>query len=94
MSEAFNLLLELIFKKMRMSHIYQPSVLIGLLTNNGEATTEKVAKRLLGRDQSQVYYYKHAIKSIVRKVLTQSRKVTKKNDKYYLNGVGDPSQSG
>ena len=94
MSEAFDLLSEFILKKMRMSHIYQPSMLIELLTNNGEATTEEVAKQLLGRDQSQVDYYKHVTKSMVGKVLTQSRKITsKKDDKYYLNGFGDLSQS-
>ena len=80
MSEAFDLLSEFILKKMRMSHIYQPSMLTDLLTNNGEATTEEVAKQLLGRDQSQVDYYKHVTKSMVGKVLTQSRKITSKKD--------------
>ena len=94
MSEAFDLLSEFILKKMKISRMYQPSMLIGLLTNNGEATTEEVAKQLLGRDQSQVYYYKHVIKSIVGKVLTQIRKMTSKKDgKYYPNGFGDSSQS-
>ena len=42
---------------MRMSHIYQPVMLLKLLQNKGRASTEDIAKALRARDASQVEYY-------------------------------------
>ena len=36
--------------QMRMSHVYQPVMLLELLRNDGLATTEQVAKALLSYD--------------------------------------------
>jgi len=94
MSDSFDSLSDFILNKMRMSHIYQPAMLIELLSSNGTATTEQIAKQLLSRDQSQVDYYKHVTKSMVGKVLTQSRGITTKTgDLYYLNDFEDLSES-
>ncbi|MDA9625466.1 HIT domain-containing protein [Luminiphilus sp.] len=74
---------------MRMSHIYQPVMLIELLRNRGTATTEEIARALLGRDRSQVEYYEHITKNMVGKVLTKSRGVTSRDksaDSYSLIG--------
>ena len=59
-------------EQMRMSHIYQPVMLQVLLMNGGMATTEEVAKALLGYDRSQVEYYEIRTKNMVGKVLTQN----------------------
>ena len=94
MSDSFDSLSDFILNKMRMSHIYQPAMLIELLSSNGRATTEQIAKQLLSRDQSQVDYYKHVTKTMVGKVLTQSRGITTKTgDTYYLNDFEDLSDS-
>ncbi len=68
-------------EQMRMSHIYQPVMLQVLLMNGGTATTEEVAKALLGYDRSQVEYYEIRTKNMVGKVLTQ-------------NGVIEPIKDG
>jgi ATP adenylyltransferase len=67
--------------QMRMSHVYQPVMLLELLRNDGLATTEQVAKALLSYDQSQVEYYEIRTKNMVGKVLTQ-------------NGVIEPIKQG
>jgi murein tripeptide amidase MpaA len=48
---------DFIQNRMRMSHIYQPVMIKALLANDGQATTEEIAKALLAYDQSQVEYY-------------------------------------
>ena len=48
---------------MRMSHVYQPVMLIEILKNNGSASTNEVAKALLSYDISQVEYYEHITKT-------------------------------
>jgi hypothetical protein len=42
---------------MRMSHIYQPVMLMTLLKNGGVASVESLAKDLLINDQNQMGYY-------------------------------------
>ena len=89
MSDSYNNLLQFITKDMRMSHIYQPVMLMELLRNKGTATTREIAKALLGQDKSQVEYYEHITKNMVGKVLTKSRGVTsrdKATDTYSLIG--------
>ena len=71
---------------MRMSHIYQPVMLIEILKKNGSASTNDIAKALLSYDISQVEYYEHITKNMVGKVLTKSRGVTSKDkNQYHLN---------
>jgi ATP adenylyltransferase len=43
---------------MRMSHIYQPVMLITLLENNGKCHEKTIAGALLSNDQSQIEYFK------------------------------------
>ena len=59
MSERFDELSDFIRKKMRMSHVYQPAMLIELLQNEGSASVESIAKSLLVRDPSQIEYYEN-----------------------------------
>ncbi|MFW2330817.1 MAG: hypothetical protein ACN4E2_00755 [Nitrospinota bacterium] len=79
MSKQFDELSNFILNEMRMSHIYQPVMLIELLNRQGSASTTEIAKSLLGHDVSQVEYYEHITKNMVGKVLTQSRGVTSKD---------------
>ena len=70
MSDSYTKLLQFITRYMRMSHIYQPVMLMELLQNKGTATTQDIAQALLGQDRSQVAYYEHITKNMVGKVLT------------------------
>ena len=86
MTKAFEKLSDFILNQMRMSHIYQPVMLIEILKKNGSASTNDIAKALLSYDISQVEYYEHITKNMVGKVLTKSRGVTSKDkNQYHLN---------
>lgn len=60
---------EFISVKMRMSHVYQPVMLISLLENNGRCHETKIASALLAHDQSQLEYYTRITNNMVGKVL-------------------------
>lgn len=68
---SFEQLQTFIREQMRMSHVYQPVMLQALLQKGGAASTEDIAKALLGYDRSQVEYYEIRTKNMVGKVLTQ-----------------------
>ena len=76
-----------------MSHIYQPVMLMELLGNNGQATSNQIARSLLAEDRSQIEYYEHITRSMVGRVLTKNRGITEKNgDVYFLKGFEELSQ--
>ena len=90
MGKQFEKLSNFILKEMRMSHIYQPTMLIELLKRNGKASVQEVAKALLVRDKSQVEYYEQITKKYPGKVLTNSRGITRKDrDQYSLLGFDE-----
>ena len=51
---TFPELKDFLMNKMRMSHIYQPVMLMSLLKNGGVSSVESLAKDLLINDQSQI----------------------------------------
>ena len=83
MSENFDALSNFILNEMRMSHIYQPVMLIELLERRGSASVTEIARALLGHDVSQVEYYEQITKNMVGKVLTNSRGITSKEKNQY-----------
>jgi len=83
MSDSFDQLTDFIRNQMRMSHIYQPVMLIELLCREGSASSSQIAKALLSRDGSQVEYYEHITKNMVGKVLTKSRGITSRDKNQY-----------
>lgn len=94
MDKPFIKISNFILNEMRMSHIYQPAMLIELLKRGGAASVTDVAKALLGHDKSQVEYYEHITKNMVGKVLTNSRGIThRENDQYSIIGFGELSSS-
>ena len=54
---------------MQMSHIYQPVMLIELLSNGGILKDKDIAKALLAHDQSQIEYYTTITNNMVGRVL-------------------------
>ena len=56
-SSAYERLAEYINRRMRMSDIYQPLMLMELLGRSSPAPAEDIARRILGEDSSQIEYY-------------------------------------
>ena len=79
----FQRLKDYIQNKMRMSHIYQPVMLMELFTNNGQASSEQIAKAILQLDKSQVDYYKKITKQMPGTVLTKNHNITTKEKDVY-----------
>ena len=69
-SDAFQRLRTYIAERMRMSHIYQPLMLMELLSRSSPAPAQDVARRILGEDVTQIDYYTERVKRMVGKVLT------------------------
>lgn len=79
---------QFITEDMRMSHIYQPVMLIELLKNKGQASVEQIAQAILNRDPTQIEYYSEIVKNMVGKVLTKNRGITdKEGNQYKLKGA-------
>ena len=61
MSERFNELERFINAEMRMSHVYQPAMLLTLKLRGGTASKTEIAKALLAYDKSQIEYYEDIV---------------------------------
>ena len=75
---TFPELKDLLMYKMRMSHIYQPVMLMSLLKNRGVSSLDSLAKDLLINDQIQMEYYDNVTRNMVGKVLKKINVVKKK----------------
>ena len=83
---TYSKLLDFISNKMRMSHIYQPVMLMELLSNQGSSSVEEVAKKILLHDKSQVDYYSNITKQMPGRVLGKNHNiVSKEAGQYSLN---------
>jgi ATP adenylyltransferase len=71
---------------MRMSHIYQPVMLMTLLERGGESSVEDIAKSILLHDESQIEYYENVTKNMVGRVLANHCIVEKDKQTYRLIG--------
>ncbi len=71
-SATYQRLREYIAKRMRMSHIYQPLMLMELLGRHSPAPAQDVARRILGEDVTQIEYYTERVKRMVGKVHTRN----------------------
>lgn len=79
-------LFQFIAERMRMSHIYQPQMLITLLKNGGQCSTKTIAKAILSRDESQLEYYENITNNMVGRVLRKHGVVEREKDNYKLVG--------
>jgi len=80
----FQELYKFIDKDMKMSHVYQPVMLIELLKRNGRLPDAEIAKALLSNDQSQIDYYRAITNNMVGKVLRNRGVVSKESREYQL----------
>ena len=83
MTKPYDDLTTFIASSMRMSHVYQPVMLIELFKQGGSADVSAIARSLLLHDQSQLQYYEEITKNMVGKVLTKSRGITEKDGAVY-----------
>ena len=94
MSDKYVELVDFLKNKMRMSHVYQPVMLIELLRSNGVSRVTDVAKALLSYDVSQIEYYESITKNMVGNVLTKRRGLTDKvGNEYRLKGFSDLTEA-
>jgi ATP adenylyltransferase len=71
--------------KMRMSHLYQPVMLMTLLKNDGKCSQCEIASALLTHDESQIEYYTNITNNMVGRVLRKHGIVDRDNlSKEYL----------
>ena len=83
----YNELCNFIKNRMRMSHIYQPLMIKTLVKSNNKASTTKIAQEFLGKDESQIDYYKEITKNMPGKILRQKKYqiVRYENGNFILN---------
>ena len=84
MSKKYSKLKNYISKKMSMSHIYQPLMLIELIKGNGKASGNNIAKSFLSYDETQIDYYKKITNIMPFKYLSKHLNEIKKSKDAYL----------
>src|SRR5918994_6033304 len=72
--------------RMRMSHVYQPVMLLALLQGAGRRSSEEIAEAILGHDESQAEYYEGVTENMVGRVLRRRGIVEKEGGSYSLVG--------
>ncbi|WP_411876482.1 hypothetical protein [Vulcanococcus limneticus] len=90
---AYGCLRETIAKRMRMSHIYQPLILMELLGRRSPASAQDVARQILGEDVTQIDYTTERVKRMVGKVLTGNGITRYGNGAYTLIGGDELSDN-
>ena len=80
----FSDLKHFIIKRMRMSHIYQPVMLMTLLKEGGVSSIETLSKSLLIEDKSQQEYYGNITRNMVGRVLNNHGIVQKDGEIFKL----------
>ncbi len=91
MSEQYEFLSDFLNNKMRMSHIYQPVMLIHLLENDGHSHAIDIAKSILVHDPTQVEYYENVTKRMPGRVLRNREVVAYSNGNYSIPDFGNLS---
>ena len=83
MSKKYSKLKNYISKKMSMSHIYQPLMLIELIKGNGKTSGSNIAKSFLSYDETQIDYYKRITTLMPFKYLSKHfNEIKKSKDNY------------
>jgi ATP adenylyltransferase len=75
---------DFIQNRMRMSHVYEPVMLMTLLRSDGKASTTRIAKAILEHDESQIEYYEKIVGNMVGRVLRSHGLVKKEGSDYLL----------
>lgn len=86
---TYERLVDFVQNRMRMSHVYQPVMLMTLLQGGGRASTAEIARSILLHDESQIEYYENVTKNMVGRVLRNHGIVEKEDGDYSLVGYED-----
>jgi diadenosine tetraphosphate (Ap4A) HIT family hydrolase len=73
-------------QSMRMSHVYQPVMLMTLLAKGGRTSVRDIATSILAHDESQIEYYERVTKDMVGRVLRNRGLVRKEGRTFELLG--------
>jgi ATP adenylyltransferase len=84
MSDAFEPLRRFVTTEMRMSHLYQPLMLKGLIRAGGRLTRRQIAAIFLPEDESQLEYYEQITDRMPGPALRQHKLVVKERVGYAL----------
>ncbi len=83
---TYERLVDFVKKRMRMSHVYQPVMLMTLLQADGRSSIEEIARSILAHDESQVEYYQDVTKNMVGRALRSHGIVEKDKAGYSIAG--------
>src|SRR4051812_39112915 len=83
---TYEQLVDFVQNRMRMSHVYQPVILMTMLQGGGTSSTGKIARSILAHNESQVEYYEAVTKNMVGRVLRRHGIVEKEDGGYSLVG--------
>jgi ATP adenylyltransferase len=86
---TYERLADFIQNRMRMSHVYQPVMLMALLKHDGRCSTTQIARSILAHDESQLEYYENVTKNMVGRVLRNHNIVDREDGGYTLIGYDD-----
>ena len=88
MSDQFEFLYDFLANRMRMSHIYQPVMLIHLFENGGHSHAADIAKSILIHDPTQIEYYENVTKRMPGRVLRNREVVAYSKGDYSIPDFG------
>jgi len=89
---TFDQLIHYISKDMKMSHVYQPLMLMTLLKHGGQASESTIAKAILELDPVQQKYYEDRVRNMVGVVLQKNGVTTRTKAVHALNDFDSLSQ--
>ena len=81
---TYEQLIDFVERRMRMSHIYQPVMLLTLLQHGGECSETEIAKAISVHDPTQIEYYEAITRNMVGRVLTRHGIVKREGKRFSL----------
>ncbi len=84
---TYDQLVDFVERRMRMSHIYQPVMLLTLLQHGGECSETEIAKAISVHDPTQIEYYEAITRNMVGRVLTRHAVVKRDGKRYSLQSA-------
>jgi ATP adenylyltransferase len=85
---TYEQLADFVHHRVRMSHVYQPVMLVALLQQGGRCSTTEIARSILAHGQSQIEYYEDVTKNMVGRVLRNHGFVENEDSSYSLLASG------
>ena len=79
---TYDQLIDFVERRMRMSHIYQPVMLLTLLQHDGQCSETDIAKAISVHDPTQIEYYEAITRNMVGRVLSKHG-VVKREGKHF-----------